>query len=178
MLFFVECHADFLVITFSYLVDLPNQEARERILRVHLQGELLKDEVNLNDLAKRTELYSGSDLKNMCVSAALTKVKEDLLFHATKNEEDMQGLSHEEKIVMVHGKLETVQDLTILASSKEPFQASPLSQLHFDCAMKEVGPSLTDEMSTLIDLRKWDSLYGDAAKKKKPTGWGFNSGSK
>lgn len=39
--------------------------------------------------------------------------------------------------------------------------------------MKEVGPSLTDEMATLVELRKWDSLYGDSVKQKAKPGWGF-----
>jgi ATP-dependent Zn protease len=40
-------------------------EAREKILTVHLEGESLARDVDISELAKKTELYSGSDLKNM-----------------------------------------------------------------------------------------------------------------
>lgn len=59
------------------LVDLPTQADRKEILRIHLTGEQLEDAVNLEDLAKRTPFYSGSDLKNVAVSAALACLKEE-----------------------------------------------------------------------------------------------------
>jgi SpoVK/Ycf46/Vps4 family AAA+-type ATPase len=59
------------------LVDLPTQVDRKEILRIHLRGEQLDDSVDLDDLAKRTPFYSGSDLKNIAVSAALACVKEE-----------------------------------------------------------------------------------------------------
>jgi SpoVK/Ycf46/Vps4 family AAA+-type ATPase len=45
------------------LVDLPNQQAREAILKIMLRDETLADDVDLAALAKRTDKYSGSDLK-------------------------------------------------------------------------------------------------------------------
>ncbi|KAF2708349.1 AAA-domain-containing protein [Pleomassaria siparia CBS 279.74] len=59
------------------LVDLPTQEDRREILKIHLKGEQLDESVDLEDLSKRTPLYSGSDLKNVAVSAALACVKEE-----------------------------------------------------------------------------------------------------
>ncbi|KAJ4309328.1 hypothetical protein N0V94_008981, partial [Neodidymelliopsis sp. IMI 364377] len=59
------------------LVDLPTQADRKEILRIHLKGEQLDSSVDLDDLAKRTPFYSGSDLKNVAVSAALACVKEE-----------------------------------------------------------------------------------------------------
>ena len=58
------------------LVDLPSELDRLEILRIHLKGEKLDDSVDLQALAKRTPFYSGSDLKNVCVAAALTAVEE------------------------------------------------------------------------------------------------------
>jgi SpoVK/Ycf46/Vps4 family AAA+-type ATPase len=59
------------------LVDLPTQADRKEILRIHLAGEQLDESVSLDDLAKRTPFYSGSDLKNIVVAAALACVKEE-----------------------------------------------------------------------------------------------------
>jgi hypothetical protein len=64
-------------------------------------------------------------------------------------------------------------DLTELANSSQELTRSPLSKFHFENAMNEVGPSLTDEMATLIELRKWDTIYGDNVKQKSKPGWGF-----
>ena len=58
------------------LVDLPTLTDRLEILRIHLREECLAGDVDLHDLSKRTGLYSGSDLKNLCVAAALACVKE------------------------------------------------------------------------------------------------------
>ncbi|KAK9456162.1 hypothetical protein V1511DRAFT_496714 [Dipodascopsis uninucleata] len=58
------------------LVDLPSTIDREKILRVHLANESVDDAVNLHKLANQLPSFSGSDIKNLCVAAALTAVKE------------------------------------------------------------------------------------------------------
>ncbi|CRK41122.1 hypothetical protein BN1708_016861, partial [Verticillium longisporum] len=60
------------------LVDLPLQEDRESILRILLKGEQLDASVSIEDIARRTVLYSGSDLKNLTVAAAMAAVQEEL----------------------------------------------------------------------------------------------------
>ncbi|KAL8636797.1 MAG: hypothetical protein Q9228_005852, partial [Teloschistes exilis] len=59
------------------LVDLPTEKDREEILRIHLKDEQLGPEVSLANLASETPLYSGSDLKNLAVAAALACVREE-----------------------------------------------------------------------------------------------------
>ncbi|TBU35857.1 AAA-domain-containing protein [Dichomitus squalens] len=58
------------------LVDLPGEKEREEILKILLRDETLAVDVDLKQLAKKTESFSGSDLKHLCVSAALDAVKE------------------------------------------------------------------------------------------------------
>ncbi|KAK6906885.1 hypothetical protein I203_100872 [Kwoniella mangroviensis CBS 8507] len=58
------------------LVDLPSVEGRQAILEILLRGETLADDVDLQKLAKETDGFSGSDLKHLCVSAALAAVKD------------------------------------------------------------------------------------------------------
>ncbi|WWD16805.1 hypothetical protein CI109_101237 [Kwoniella shandongensis] len=58
------------------LVDLPGVEGRKAILKILLRGETLGEDVNLDRLAKDTDGFSGSDLKHLCVSAALSAVKD------------------------------------------------------------------------------------------------------
>ncbi|KAK6500804.1 hypothetical protein TWF506_003567 [Arthrobotrys conoides] len=68
------------------LIDLPTVEDRLAILNIHLDGETLDADVDLKSIAsdERTNLYSGSDLKNVAVAAALAAVKEeDVIFKET-----------------------------------------------------------------------------------------------
>ncbi|MFH1530258.1 MAG: ATP-binding protein, partial [Pseudomonadota bacterium] len=47
-------------------VGLPDEEAREAILAMRLDGMPLSDEISLEELAIRTEGYSGADLMALC----------------------------------------------------------------------------------------------------------------
>lgn len=85
------------------LIDLPTRDDRRAILHIHLQTETLAPDVNLDRLADRTPLYSGSDLKNLCVSAALAAVKQEAdAFKSTGAYPDKRVLTqaHFEKALM------------------------------------------------------------------------------
>ncbi|KAJ3274883.1 hypothetical protein HDV01_001747 [Terramyces sp. JEL0728] len=158
------------------LVDMPNEEARKSILAVHLKGEELGKDVDLSELAKKTEQYSGSDLKNLCVAAALHRVKEQIVFDATTQGGSLDAKAHQE----IQERLKTIDDwgAFMKKSGIAPQSAvvSPLLKHHFDLAFKETPPSLSDEMQTLQELRKWDKQYGDGAgnrQKKHQSPFGF-----
>lgn len=131
------------------LVDLPVEKDREAILRIHLQGETLDSSVSLPELAAQTPFYSGSDLKNLSVAAAMACVREEM----------------EE-------------------ASRQPADAGPhkfpekrtLAKRHFDKAMEEISASISEDMSSLAAIRKFDEKYGDRkGRRKRRTGWGFGS---
>ncbi|KAJ4286489.1 hypothetical protein N0V90_013189 [Kalmusia sp. IMI 367209] len=52
-------------------IGLPNSKARLRIAEKVLENEILDDNMDLQWLVKQTEGYSGSDVKTVCVQAAL-----------------------------------------------------------------------------------------------------------
>lgn len=52
----------------------PSAEDREAILRIHLKDETLDPDVDLEKLARLTVSYTGSDLKSLCVAAAMAAV--------------------------------------------------------------------------------------------------------
>lgn len=58
------------------LVDLPKEDDRMEILKILLRDE--EHEVSLAELARSTEHYSGSDLKNLCVTTALRAVQQEV----------------------------------------------------------------------------------------------------
>lgn len=127
------------------LVDLPLRDARLAILQSLMRDEVLDASVSLEKLAIGTELYSGSDLKNMCVAAAMEAAKEEL-----KEKTNHKG----------PGKFE--------------FKAKRiLTSAHFDKALKDISASISEDMESLKAIRKFDERYGDARKKKKKGSMGF-----
>ncbi|SPC65607.1 probable MSP1 - intra-mitochondrial sorting protein [Ustilago sp. UG-2017b] len=61
-----------------YAVSLPNASQREKILSLMLSATPLDSNFSISDLVKRTEGYSGSDLKELCRNAAMRPVREFL----------------------------------------------------------------------------------------------------
>lgn len=64
-------------------VGVPTAAQREGILKIHLRDESLGHDVSLEELAKLTVSYSGSDLKSLCVSAAMAAVYESIYGNAS-----------------------------------------------------------------------------------------------
>ncbi|KAF4970233.1 hypothetical protein FZEAL_10090 [Fusarium zealandicum] len=118
------------------LVDLPLQPDRAAILGILLKGEDVDPAVSLDDLARRTPYYSGSDLKNACVAAAMAAVEE----------ENEAAARH---------------------AGPEPYEypkKRTLRQAHFDRALGQIPASISEDMESLKQIRKFDDEYG--AKKK------------
>lgn len=135
------------------LVDLPTESDRLEILKIHLRNETLAENVNLADLAKKTPFYSGSDLKNLAVAAALLVVREQ---HAIAKAWQKDNPDSSEKY-----KYPTTRTIT---------------QSHFDKALLEISASISEDMSSLKDIKKFDEQYGDRkGRKKKSPKWGFKS---
>ncbi|KAH6579147.1 hypothetical protein BASA61_010449 [Batrachochytrium salamandrivorans] len=244
------------------LIDLPNEEARAVILKGLLVDELMDSSIDISLLAKKSALYSGSDLKSLCISAALARVKESIVRSLLQGDDKTAVSSdhvaaHLDRLddwvkclkpqsaqssgptgdnsaasvkfgASTSGRRHRSSNLPhTIGASAEPLKSSPsadspesdltssssttsaakvevssedsskkegkpepempgvvydhntepLTSAHFDIAFTEVPPSLTDEMQTLIELRKWDGQFGDGAARrnaKKTRGWGFD----
>ncbi|KAG8722348.1 hypothetical protein FRC09_006387 [Ceratobasidium sp. 395] len=79
------------------LVDLPGERAREEILKIMLRDDKLGPDVSISELAKQTDRFSGSDLKHLCVAAAMDALKESVkLPWAVKKEESQDAPSSNE----------------------------------------------------------------------------------
>ncbi len=59
------------------VVDKPDLEAREQILRLHARKLKLADDVDLKVVAQRTPGFVGADLENICNEAAIGAVREN-----------------------------------------------------------------------------------------------------
>lgn len=121
------------------LVDLPTQPDRLQILKIHLRHEQLAGDVDVADLAGRTPFYSGSDLKNVAVAAALNCVRE----------ENELAKQHQGEGPYQHAERRT------------------LARKHFDKALEDISASISEDMSSLRDIKKFDEQFGDKRGKKK-----------
>lgn len=168
------------------LIDLPDKAAREQILRVHLKEESLHADMDVSKIAERTEGWSGSDLKNLCVSAAVWSVKEVIW-------KEVKGVGWDEGMIESESGTGTATESkdnsspkvpdweswgSVFASLQQHHQNNTgpantpsstttpkriLTHYHFELAFKEISPSLSDEMQTLSELRKWNELFGEAS---------------
>ncbi len=60
------------------LVRAPDEKARLEILKVHSKNIPLAEDVNLNELAKKTKNFSGADLESLCRESAMLALRESL----------------------------------------------------------------------------------------------------
>ena len=56
----------------------PDYKARVEILKIHTRNMPLAEDVNLEEIAKITEGYAGSDLEAICREAAMEALREDI----------------------------------------------------------------------------------------------------
>ncbi|MGC9076033.1 MAG: CDC48 family AAA ATPase [Conexivisphaera sp.] len=81
-------------------VPLPDAAARKEIFKIHLKGKPLAPDVDLDELARRTEGYSGAEIANVCRAAAIAAIRDHLGKYA--KEEDAKAHKDELKITMAH----------------------------------------------------------------------------
>src|SRR4029077_3553428 len=57
-------------------VPVPDLEARKQIFKIHIKDRPLAKDINMDDLAKRTEGYSGADIQAVVETASMHAIKE------------------------------------------------------------------------------------------------------
>ncbi|KAL1883053.1 hypothetical protein VTK73DRAFT_128 [Phialemonium thermophilum] len=158
------------------LVDLPLRAEREAILRVILRDEILDEEsVSISRLAEETDLYSGSDLKNMCVSAAMHAVREEM---RAKKQASAAGQNTGTTAACSDGT--SAADPSGSDRAPQPLPRRVLTRAHFDKALAEISASISDDMESLKAIRKFDEQYGDGGRqrRRRRNAMGFEVGPK
>ncbi|KIK59761.1 hypothetical protein GYMLUDRAFT_261762 [Collybiopsis luxurians FD-317 M1] len=160
------------------LVDLPGIAERQEILKILLRDEIMGEDLDLAVLAKQTESFSGSDLKHLCVSAALDAVKENIHLpwqilpaegadtptkhgQVTKDANANANLGTENDSEKIQAEDASAQ------TSDPPLNRRTISRRHFDKALKEITPSSSESLGSLADLRKWNEEFGEGRKDRK-----------
>jgi transitional endoplasmic reticulum ATPase len=69
-------------------IGLPDERARLQILKIHAAKKPLAEDVNLEEIAKKTDKYSGADLSAIVNEAVMLSIRECVL--AGKSQEEAQ----------------------------------------------------------------------------------------
>ena len=70
----------------------PDEAARREVLGIHTRDRPLAADVDLDDLAERTEGYVGADLEAVCREAAQTAVREHVRKRAAGESADVEDI--------------------------------------------------------------------------------------
>ncbi|XP_010259604.1 PREDICTED: uncharacterized protein LOC104598971 isoform X2 [Nelumbo nucifera] len=130
------------------MVNLPDAANREKILRVILAKEEMAPDVDLEAIACMTDGYSGSDLKNLCVTAAHCPIREIL---------------EKEKKEKALALAENKPPPTLYGSG----DIRPLNMEDFKRAHEQVCASVSSESANMNELLQWNELYGEGGSRKK-----------
>lgn len=139
------------------MVGLPSSENREMILKTLMSKEK-HENLDFKELATMTEGFSGSDLKNLCITAAYRPVRE-LIQQERKKE--MEKKKKEAESV-------NSEDASNSNDNDEPeIILRPLSMEDMKQAKNQVAASFASEGSVMAELKQWNELYGEGGSRKK-----------
>ncbi|XP_009144560.1 uncharacterized protein LOC103868207 isoform X2 [Brassica rapa] len=130
------------------MVNLPDATNRSKILSVILSKEEMAPDVDLEAIANMTDGYSGSDLKNLCVTAAHLPIRE--ILEKEKKEKTVAEAENRPK-----PPLYSCTDIR------------PLTMNDFKAAHEQVCASVSTDSSNMNELQQWNELYGEGGSRKK-----------
>ncbi|KAJ4961974.1 hypothetical protein NE237_021884 [Protea cynaroides] len=130
------------------MVNLPDAPNRAKILNVILAKEDLSPDIDLDTIASMTDGYSGSDLKNLCVTAAHCPIREIL-----------EKEKKERAAALTDGR--APPNLSGSADIR------PLNKEDFRYAHEQVCASVSSESVNMSELLQWNELYGEGGSRRK-----------
>ncbi|KAM7272940.1 hypothetical protein ACFE04_027604 [Oxalis oulophora] len=169
------------------MVGLPSVENREMILKTLLAKEKTEG-LDFKELAMMTEGYSGSDLKNLCTTAAYRPVRElikqEILKDQEKKKKEEEAKNSEEAAKKPEEAAknseeadktseEAAKPLEEASSSKEEVKVEqvitlrPLNMEDMRKAKNQVAASFAAEGAIMGELKQWNELYGEGGSRKK-----------
>jgi transitional endoplasmic reticulum ATPase len=98
------------------LVPPPDLEARKQIFRIHTKKTPMAEDVKLDELARKTEGYTGADIASICNTAVMLSIKEHI------------------------GRAKDAED------AKKRAKGLKVARRHYDEAMQKVKPISNQEL--------------------------------
>ncbi|KAL5174322.1 putative AAA domain-containing protein [Glycine soja] len=146
------------------MVGLPSVENREKILRTLLAKEKVDNELEFKELATMTEGYTGSDLKNLCTTAAYRPVREliqqERLKSLNKDVQESRGQS------VVGNTQDALDEEEEVKQERVIITLRPLNMQDFKEAKNQVAASFAAEGAGMGELKQWNDLYGEGGSRK------------
>ncbi|KAF8086226.1 hypothetical protein N665_0631s0001 [Sinapis alba] len=137
------------------MVGLPGVENREMILKTLLAKEKVDENLDYKELSMMTEGYTGSDLKNLCTTAAYRPVRELIQQERIKDTEKKK----QRETTMASEDDERKEERIITLR--------PLNRQDFKEAKNQVAASFAAEGAGMGELKQWNELYGEGGSRKK-----------
>ena len=120
-------------------IPLPNDVGRQEMFKINLKGVTLGNDVNIDELVKLTDGYSGADIANVCREAALMQMRRKLM--KTGGGFDIMSLANDPQ------KLQEELD-------------APVSQTDITTAIKNISKSVSKN-----DLKKYEEWTNEFSNK-------------
>ncbi|MED6218372.1 Katanin p60 ATPase-containing subunit A1 [Stylosanthes scabra] len=114
-------------------IPLPNFESRKELIRINLKTVEVAPDVNIDDVARRTEGYSGDDLTNVCRDASLNGMRRKI---AGKTRDEIKNMP------------------------KDEISKDPVAMCDFEEALKKVQRSVSQ--ADIERHEKWFTEFGSA----------------
>ncbi|ERM97047.1 hypothetical protein AMTRI_Chr05g64130 [Amborella trichopoda] len=114
-------------------IPLPNFESRKELIRINLKTVEVAPDVNIDNVARRTEGYSGDDLTNVCRDASLNGMRRKI---AGKTRDEIKNMS------------------------KDEISKDPVAMCDFEEALTKVQRSVS--AADIERHEKWFSEFGSA----------------
>ncbi len=78
-------------------IGMPDQEGRLEILKIHTADRPLAEDVDLEDIARRADSYSGADLAAICNEAVMLAIREYVLGGKPQEDEEIDKYKIDKK---------------------------------------------------------------------------------
>ncbi|OAY36814.1 katanin p60 ATPase-containing subunit A1 [Manihot esculenta] len=114
-------------------IPLPNFESRKELIRINLKTVEVAPDVDIDEVARRTEGYSGDDLTNVCRDASLNGMRRKI---AGKTRDEIKNMS------------------------KDEISKDPVAMCDFEEALQKVQRSVSQ--ADIEKHEKWFSEFGSA----------------
>ncbi|KAL2927165.1 Katanin p60 ATPase-containing subunit A1 [Bienertia sinuspersici] len=114
-------------------IPLPNFESRKELIKINLRTVEMSTDVDIDEVARRTEGYSGDDLTNVCRDASLNGMRRKI---AGKTRDEIKNMS------------------------KDEISNDPVAMCDFEEALRKVQPSVS--ASDIERHEKWVTDFGSA----------------
>ncbi|XP_048445759.1 uncharacterized protein LOC103927306 [Pyrus x bretschneideri] len=146
------------------LVGLPTVENREMILRTLLSKEKVEARLDFKEVATMTEGFSGSDLKNLCTTAAYRPVRELIQAERKKDLEKKKTAAQDGA---GERNPEAAPATEVEHKEERVITLRPLNMEDFKQAKNQVAASFAAEGAMMNELKQWNDLYGEGGSRKR-----------